>query len=63
MIEGHSDIEEPIFVDFIRQLYDDLVRLKNPCRAEHAYRRCPDRAARRVQARAIALGCDYADNS
>ncbi len=34
MIEGHSDIEEPIFVDFIRQLYDDLVRLKEnvPCR-------------------------------
>jgi hypothetical protein len=34
MIEGHSDIEEPIFVDFVRQLYDDLVRLKEavPCR-------------------------------
>ena len=34
MIQGHSDIEEPIFVDFIRQLYDDLVRLKEavPCR-------------------------------
>jgi hypothetical protein len=35
MIQGHSDIEEPIFVDFLRQLYDDLVRLKEsvPCRA------------------------------
>ncbi|HJU15482.1 MAG TPA: hypothetical protein VJ770_03345 [Stellaceae bacterium] len=34
MIEGHNDIEEPVFVDFIRQLYDDLVRLKEdvPCR-------------------------------
>ncbi|MFZ3237447.1 MAG: hypothetical protein WA417_10720 [Stellaceae bacterium] len=34
MIEGHGDIEEPIFVDFVRQLYDDLVRLKEsvPCR-------------------------------
>ena len=34
MIEGHSDIEEPIFIDFVRQLYDDLVRLKEsiPCR-------------------------------
>jgi hypothetical protein len=34
MIEGHSDIQEPVFVDFIRQLYDDLVRLKEavPCR-------------------------------
>lgn len=34
MIQGHSDIEEPIFVDFIRQLYDDLIRLKEavPCR-------------------------------
>jgi hypothetical protein len=34
MIEGHSDIEEPVFVDFIRQLYDDLIRLKEavPCR-------------------------------
>src|SRR5882762_2406628 len=34
MIQGHSDIEEPVFVDFIRQLYDDLVRLKEavPCR-------------------------------
>jgi hypothetical protein len=34
MIEGHNDIEEPIFVDFVRQLYDDLVRLKEnvPCR-------------------------------
>ena len=38
MIQGHSDIEEPIFVDFIRQLYDDLVRLKEavPCRREPA---------------------------
>jgi hypothetical protein len=34
MIESHNDIEEPVFVDFIRQLYDDLVRLKEavPCR-------------------------------
>ena len=34
LIRGHSDIEEPVFVDFIRQLYDDLVRLKErePCR-------------------------------
>jgi len=33
MIRGHSDIEEPVFVDFVRQLYDDLVRLKEsvPC--------------------------------
>jgi hypothetical protein len=33
MIQGHSDIEEPVFVDFIRQLYDDLIRLKEgvPC--------------------------------
>jgi len=34
MIESHNDIEEPVFVDFIRQLYDDLVRLDEdvPCR-------------------------------
>jgi hypothetical protein len=34
MIVSHNDIEEPVFVDFIRQLYDDLVRLKEavPCR-------------------------------
>ncbi len=33
MIRGHSDIEEPVFVDFIRQVYDDVVRLKEavPC--------------------------------
>ena len=33
MIRNHSDIEEPVFVDFVRQLYDDLVRLKErvPC--------------------------------
>jgi hypothetical protein len=28
MIRGHSDIEEPLFIDFVRQVYDDLVRLK-----------------------------------
>jgi hypothetical protein len=35
MIRGHNDIEEPVFVDFIRQVYDDLVRLKEaePCGA------------------------------
>lgn len=35
MIRGHSDIEEPVFVDFVRQVYDDLVRLKEaePCEA------------------------------
>ena len=33
MIRSHSDIEEPVFVDFVRQVYDDLVRLKEavPC--------------------------------
>ena len=33
MIRGHSDIEEPVFIDFVRQVYDDLVRLKEaePC--------------------------------
>lgn len=33
MIRGHSDIEEPVFIDFVRQLYDDLLRLKDqvPC--------------------------------
>ena len=33
MIRSHSDIEEPVFVDFIRQVYDDVVRLKEavPC--------------------------------
>ncbi len=33
MITGHTDIEEPVFIDFVRQLYDDLVRLKEkvPC--------------------------------
>ena len=33
MIQSHSDIEEPVFVDFVRQLYDDMVRLKEnvPC--------------------------------
>jgi alpha-beta hydrolase superfamily lysophospholipase len=25
MIAGHSDIEEPVFVDFVRQLYDELL--------------------------------------
>ncbi|MBV8936037.1 MAG: hypothetical protein JO095_09560 [Alphaproteobacteria bacterium] len=35
MIRGHSDIEEPVFIDFVRQVYDDLVRLKEavPCEA------------------------------
>ena len=33
MIRDHNDIEEPVFVDFVRQVYDDLVRLKEaePC--------------------------------
>jgi hypothetical protein len=33
LIRDHNDIEEPAFVDFIRQVYDDLVRLKEaePC--------------------------------
>jgi hypothetical protein len=33
MIQSHSDIEEPVFIDFVRQLYDDMVRLKEnvPC--------------------------------
>jgi hypothetical protein len=33
MIRSHSDIEEPVFVDFVRQVYDDVVRLKEavPC--------------------------------
>lgn len=33
MIRDHNDIEEPVFVDFVRQLYDDLIRLKEaePC--------------------------------
>jgi hypothetical protein len=33
MIRDHSDIEEPVFIDFVRQVYDDLVRLKEaePC--------------------------------
>jgi hypothetical protein len=25
VIDGHSDIDEPVFVDFVRQLYDDLL--------------------------------------
>jgi hypothetical protein len=25
LIAGHSDIQEPIFVDFVRQLYDELL--------------------------------------
>jgi hypothetical protein len=25
VIAGHSDISEPVFVDFIRQLYDDAL--------------------------------------
>ena len=25
VIAGHSDIQEPIFVDFVRQLYDELL--------------------------------------
>ena len=29
MIQGHNDIAEPVFVDFNRQLYYDLVRPKN----------------------------------
>src|SRR5215469_603836 len=35
MIRSHSDIEEPVFIDFVRQVYDDLVRLKEaePCEA------------------------------
>jgi hypothetical protein len=35
MIRDHSDIEEPVFVDFVRQVYDDLVRVKEaePCEA------------------------------
>jgi hypothetical protein len=33
IIRDHNDIEEPVFVDFVRQLYDDLIRLKEaePC--------------------------------
>ena len=33
MIRSHNDIEEPVFVDFVRQVYDDMVRLKEavPC--------------------------------
>jgi hypothetical protein len=40
MITGHNDIEEPVFVDFVRQLYDDLVRLKDqvPCAGSPAPR-------------------------
>jgi hypothetical protein len=30
VIAGHNDIEAPIFVDFVRQLYDDFIRLKEP---------------------------------
>ena len=37
-IRDHNDIEEPVFVDFVRQVYDDLVRLKEaePCRTAPA---------------------------
>jgi hypothetical protein len=28
IISSHDDITEPVFIDFMRQLYDDLVRLK-----------------------------------
>jgi hypothetical protein len=33
MIRDHNDIEEPVFTDFVRQLYDDLIRLeeREPC--------------------------------
>lgn len=33
LIRDHNDIEEPVFVDFVRQIYDDLIRLKEsePC--------------------------------
>lgn len=46
-IRDHNDIEEPVFVDFVRQVYDDLVRLKEaePCRtapAAEPARDCPD---------------------
>ena len=28
LIRDHNDIEEPVFVDFVRQVYDDLIRLR-----------------------------------
>ena len=31
MIASHSDIEEPVFVDFVRQLYDALLLDGNSC--------------------------------
>lgn len=31
MIADHSDIEEPVFVDFVRQLYDELLFTGNRC--------------------------------
>ena len=31
LIAGHSDIDEPVFVDFVRQLYDDLLFDDSPC--------------------------------
>lgn len=33
LIAGHSDISEPVFVDFVRELYDDLLLDDSSCKA------------------------------
>jgi hypothetical protein len=35
LIAGHSDIDEPVFVDFVRQLYDELLLDDDKCEAPH----------------------------
>jgi hypothetical protein len=49
VISSHSDISRPVFVDFVRQLYDDLLPDDAVCKTERAGRRTATEAHRQLQ--------------
>ena len=49
VISSHSDISRPVFVDFVRQLYDDLLPDDAVCKTERAGRGIATEAHRQLR--------------